>query len=207
MRLRTLERHLGRRLETPVILVRSDVGVDSERLSQAELDRMSGFRNARRKRDWLLGRNALKEILPELDRQDDTTTITFPDKQVSLTHAGNIAYAAGVVAEDLGIGIDYEPMRELDTEVARWFLNDSELQWLVNQSGSARATQLVRLWTVKEAAFKSHSDNAQLTLCDFTIEDPKATVSGVFVNGRHITVTCCARDSGYLSVAVCKETS
>jgi 4'-phosphopantetheinyl transferase EntD len=205
MRLRQLERHLSRRLETPVIFVRSDSRIDQEQLNEAECDRLSGFRNARRQRDWLLGRNALKEILLVLDRNDDTTTITFPDNQVSLTHAGSIAYAAGTIATGLGIGIDYEPMRELDTRVARWFLNDSELQWLAKQPDSAQINERVRLWTIKEAAFKSHPDNAQMTLREFTISDPVAPISSVVANGRRITVTCCARDSGYLSVAICRE--
>jgi 4'-phosphopantetheinyl transferase EntD len=207
MRLRTLERHLGRRLGAPVIFVRSDTGVDRTRLNRAECDRLSGFRNTQRKRDWLLGRRALKEILLALGRTDDTTTVVFPDKQVSLTHGGNIAYAAGTTATDLGIGIDYEPMRELDTRVARWFLNDSELQWLTKQPVSVRATELLRLWTVKEAAFKSHPDNARMTLGEFAIADPATAISSVFANGRHITVTCCARDSGYLSVAICREST
>lgn len=188
-----------------MIFVRSDAGVDRERLNQAECDHLSGFQNAQRKRDWLLGRNALKEVLLALDRNDDTTTITFPDNQVSLTHAGKIAYAAGTIATDLGIGIDYEPLRELDTRIAHWFLNDSELQWFANEPESVQATELIRLWTVKEAAFKSHRDNAGMTLSEFAIGDPAGPVCSVVANGRCITVTCCARESGYLSVAVCRE--
>lgn len=189
-----------------MIVVRSVAGIDRARLNPKEQERLSGFRYARRKREWLLGRSALKQLLPALNRSDDTTSVTFPGSRVSLTHAGDIAYAAGISAEGCGIGIDYEPLRQVDIRVARWLLGDSESDWLNQQPESARAAQLVRLWTVKEAAFKSHPDNAQMALGDFSISEPSAFVSTVVTKVPCIKVTSRACDSGYLSAAIFTET-
>ncbi len=207
MRLQALEQSVAEHLEAPMIVVRSDAGIETTRLNRAEHDRLAEFRHERRRRDWLLGRNALKQVLTALDRGDDTTAVTFPDRQVSLTHGGDTAFAAGTTTTSLGIGIDYEPLREIDTRIARWFLNEAETNWLYEQPECDRVAQLVRLWTVKEAGFKSYQDNAGMTLKGLSITDPAASVTRVVVTGHGacIQVTCRACESGYLSIAIYRE--
>lgn len=205
MRLCGLEQRLSDSLDTPVIVVRAVAAIDRARLNRAERARLSGFPYAKRRRDWLLGRNALKEILAVLDRSDDTTSVTFPGSRVSLTHAADIALAAATPAAALGIGIDYEPLRRLDARAAHWFLNEEECDWLRLQPETTRAAHLVRLWTVKEAAFKSHPHNACMTLGEFAISNPAAAASRVFARGQCIDVSCHAFDSGFLSFAISGE--
>ncbi len=207
MRLQALEQSVAEHLKMPMIVVRSDGNIESTRLNRAEHDRLAEFRHERRRRDWLLGRNALKQLLTALDRGDDTTAVTFPDRQVSLTHGGDTAFAAGTTTTSLGIGIDYEPLREIDTRIARWFLNEAETNWLDEQPECDRVAQLVRLWTVKEAGFKSYQDNAGMTLKGLSITDPAAAVTSVVATGHGacIQVTCRACESGYLSIAIFRE--
>ena len=207
MRLQALEKSVTERLDTPIMVVRSDATVEKTRLNQAERKRFNELRHERRRRDWLLGRNSLKQLLTALDRGDDTTAITFPDRQVSLTHGGDTAFAAGTTTASLGIGIDYEPLREIDTRIARWFLNEAETNWLNEQPECDRVAQLVRLWTVKEAAFKSYPDNAGMTLRGLSITDPAAPVTSVVATGHGacIQATCRACESGYMSIAIFRE--
>ncbi len=207
MRLQALEQSVAEHLQAPMIVVRSDAEIETMRLNRAEHDRLAEFRHERRRRDWLLGRNALKQVLTALDRGDDTTAVTFPDRQVSLTHGGDTAFAAGTTTTSLGIGIDYEPLREIDTRIARWFLNEAETNWLFEQPECDRVAQLVRLWTVKEAGFKSYQDNAGMTLKGLSITDPSAAVTSVVATGHGacIQVTCRACESGYLSIAIYRE--
>ncbi len=207
MRLQALEQSVAEHLKMPMIVVRSDGDIESTRLNRAEHDRLAKFRHERRRRDWLLGRNALKKLLTSLDRDDDTMTVTFPDRQVSLTHGGDTAFAAGTTTASLGIGIDYEPLREIDTRIARWFLNEAETNWLNEQPKFDRITQLVRLWTIKEAAFKSYPDNAGMTLKEFSIIDAPGAVTSVVATGYGtcIQATCQACEAGYLSIAIFRE--
>ena len=207
MRLHALEQSVAEHLETPMIVVRSDGDVETTRLNRAEHERMAEFRHQRRRRDWLLGRNALKQLLTALDRGDDTMAVTFPDRQVSLTHGGDTAFAAGTTATSFGIGIDYEPLRKVDIRIARWFLNEAETDWLNEQPKCDRSTQLVRLWTIKEAAFKSYPDNAGMTLKEFSIIDAPGAVTSVVAAGYGtcIQATCRACEAGYLSIAIFRE--
>jgi 4'-phosphopantetheinyl transferase EntD len=205
MRLRALERRLSKRLEAPIFVTRSDAGIDPAKLTLHERNRLSGLRYLKRRNDWLLGRNALKEVLLACNRDGDTTSATFPGSRISLTHAGNIAFAAGTASTACGLGIDYEPLRPLDERVARWFLNEVESDWLSGQPEAIRVSQMVRLWTIKEAAYKSHPNNRQMTLSDFAISEPSAHVSDVMTGGPRIKVTSEACGSGHLSVAVFGE--
>jgi 4'-phosphopantetheinyl transferase EntD len=205
MRLRALEKRLGDCLETPLIVVRSGEAIDPERLHSTERELLLEFKGRERRRHWLLGRNALKQVLLELDRGDDTAELTFPGSQISLTHGGDIALAAGTSATGLGIGIDYEPLRDIDPRVARWFLDDSESAWLNEQPRHARMNLLVRLWTIKEAAFKSHPDNWSMTFSEFAIGDPAAEITDIVCYGRKIKASSFAFESGYLSVAISGE--
>ena len=207
MRLQALEQSVAEHLKIPMIVGRSGGDIESTRLNRAEHDRLAEFRHERRRRDWLLGRNALKKLLTSLDRDDDTMTVTFPDRQVSLTHGGDTAFAAGTTTASLGIGIDYEPLRKVDIRIARWFLNEAETDWLNDQPKFDRITQLVRLWTIKEAAFKSYPDNAGMTLKEFSIIDAPGAVTSVVATGYGtcIQATCQACEAGYLSIAIFRE--
>lgn len=205
MRLRVLEQGLSKHLEAPIIVARSDAGADPAELTPAERNQLSGFRFPERRNDWLLGRNALKEVLLACNGDDDTTSAIFPGGRVSLTHAGNIAFAAGTASNICSVGIDYEPLRTLDKRVARWFLNAAESDWLAGLAETGRISQMIRLWTIKEAAYKSHPNNGQMTLSEFAIREPYAYISDVFAGGPPIKVASVACGSGYLSVAILGE--
>jgi len=207
MRLQALEQSVAEHLKIPMIVVRSDGDIESTRLNRAEHDRLAELRHERRRRDWLLGRNALKQVLTALDRGDDTTAVTFPDRQVSLTHGGDTAFAVGTSAASLGIGIDYEPLRKIDTRIARWFLNEPETSWLNEQPECDRVAQLVRLWTIKEAAFKSCPDNAGMTFKEFSIIDAAGAVTTVIAAGHGACIRVASRGCapGYLSIAIFRE--
>ena len=205
MRPHDLEQALSENLGTEIIVVRTKEEIDPTRLHQGERNRLSDLRFEKRRRDWLLGRKALKEILLTLGENSDTMGVTYPGSRVSLTHAGQIAYAAATPEKDHGIGIDYEPFRDLDTRVARWFLTDEESEWFNVRPETDRSSELVRLWTVKEAAFKCHPDNGRLSFRDISINEPSGNVCVAAAAGRRIKIAIEACGSGYLSVAICGE--
>ena len=63
-------------------------------------------------------------------------------------------------------------------------------------------SQMIRLWTIKEAAYKSHPNNRQMTLSEFAIREPHAYISDVVTGGPLIKVASAACGSGYLAVAI-----
>lgn len=203
MRLPALEASTAARLGLPVILARADSAIGVP-LSTSEHLCLSALKQARRKRDWLLGRDALKQVLSALSRDEDTSRITFPNCRVSLTHSGGVSLAVGTTTPAAGIGIDYEPLRNVNSEFARFFLNETEIEWVKQQPESVETRELLRLWTIKEAAFKCYPLNAGMLLADFTVLNTATAAAEVAVKGEEdkIVVACCAYDSGWLSVAV-----
>ena len=203
MRLHALEQSTSARLGLPVILARADPDAEPA-LCESEHLCLSAIKQERRKRDWLLGRNALKQVLAALSRDEDTSVISFPNRELSLTHSCGVSLAVGATIPAGGIGIDYEPLRYINAKIARFFLNDEEAARLAQQVECVDTAELLRLWTIKEAAFKSYPGNAGMLLSDFTIADMKAAVTEVVVNGDagRIAIACYAYDSGWLSVGV-----
>jgi len=162
----------------PSVLVCS-VGCPSvDILSAREKSAYANLRGGQRRRDWLNGRAALKRLLKFLGEDEDTSALVFPHPRISLSHAGAIAVALGTDANAAGFGVDYEPIRAVKPGLTRWFLVPHERAWLARQPTCRRDEAIVRLWTIKEAAYKSHPHNAALSLSELSIERPGAT-SGI----------------------------
>ncbi len=203
MRLTLFEQHGSQCLDTAIRLSSSESPASIRCLSAGERTRVDAFRYPQRRQDWLTGRAALKALLRRQGQSADTSGIEFPAPQLSLTHADGIALAAGTDNRTLGIGIDYEVRRDVNPRMAAWFLDDAEQAWLSGLPGAQAALQLIRLWTIKEAAFKSHPDNQKMVLSDFSISDPasKTAVDVRSNRGLRIRVHCDRYRRGYLSIA------
>lgn len=203
MRLTEFEQRASDRIGMTVQLSCSESPAPQYCLSVGEHARLDAFRYPQRRQDWLTGRAALKTLLRRQGRSADTAAIEFPTPHWSLTHAGGTALAAGNEQATAGVGIDYEVLRDVNPRMARWFLDDAEQAWLAALPEASAARQLIRLWTIKEAAFKSHPGNQQMMLGDFSIIDPASRdVVNVLSNrGLRIRVHCAAYRRGYLSIA------
>ena len=187
----------------------ADTATPAADFSEAERDRVAQFRYKARRRDWIAGRKALKLLLGTLNRSSDTLAITFPDPQVSLSHGDGAAFAVGTTSALRGIGIDYEPLRAVNSQVAKWFLTAREIVWLNEQCSGDVVHHMVRLWTIKEAAFKSHPNNAGMSLRDLCVMDlaNRLTNAVTTSSGADIQVACRRYGRGYLSIAICQESS
>ncbi len=147
-----------------------------------------------RRRDWCLGRAALRLLLDGAD----TSTVAFPHPHLSLTHAAGVAVAAGCDNGSVGLGIDFEGWRPIDPRAARFYLRSRERRAI----GSA--DDLLRLWTVKEALYKATAGNATGGLLDYEVDDPSA--SGGTAWDRRGEVFCYVSGclpEGRLTVAIC----
>ena len=146
--------------------------------------------NSLRRGDWLRGRAALKLLLGP---GTDTSTVAFPHRCLSLTHAAGLAVAARCDEEagQVGLGVDFEDRRQIDPRAARFYLRDHE-------KGDP-----LRLWTVKEALFKATPDNADATLLDYEVADPDA-LAGTATDraGRRFRYASASFRQGWLTIAV-----
>lgn len=123
--------------------------------------------------DHRLGRAALGGVIGRLGGNLRADDLTFPHPRYSLTHSAGWAVALGVNAPELlGVGIDLELDRVPDPRSARFFLTGAEETWWAALPAVRRSSQLLRLWTVKEALFKADPANAATGLADYHLERP-----------------------------------
>ena len=204
MRLRETEKALSAELRWPLLLVRSGGCRSSLHLSAPERFHYLKLQHAQKRLDWLNGRAALKRLLGELGEDAETTRLKFPHPRISLSHAGDLAVAVGSSTTPTGLGIDYEPLRPFYPGVARWFLNRREKIWLRSQTEPRQSEEILRLWTIKEAAYKSQLLNAELLMSDLSLDDPAATTGEIRLmrSARVIRYTTRRFAGGFMTVAL-----
>lgn len=140
-----------------------------------------------RRRDWLLGRAALKALL----RIHDTSTIAFPNRSVSLTHSAGVAVAARCDGPQAGLGVDLEGWQTIDPRTARLYLHPHE------------EGDLLRLWTVKEALFKATPGNDGAVFLDYEVADHHALAGrATDRHGRQFEYASRRRPEGWLTLAI-----
>lgn len=171
--------------------------IDPADLHPAESLQYKAFQSSERQRHWLLGRTALKLLLPV---GADTSSIAFPHPSLSVTHAPDVAFAARIEGVR-GTGIDFERSeREPDPRTARFFLHPQEC------SAASRPEQLLRLWTVKESLYKATPRNQRAVLLDYRLDDPHADVgTAAGPAGERLRYATVVAPDGFLTVAVCVD--
>jgi phosphopantetheinyl transferase len=143
-------------------------------LSVQERDVYDRLCDSPRASSWLKGRAALKILLEKQGLSDDTSALSFPHPSISLSHSGKLAVAAGCLPEPgcAGIGVDFEAGRKVNPRIARFFLTEAEQAWLNARPAAEISDSLLRLWTVKEALFKSDPRNSTSVLNDYELARP-----------------------------------
>lgn len=160
-------------------------------LSSGEREQVEG-RDGLRRRDWLLGRAALKDLV----QGADTSGLRFPHRCFSLTHSVGVAVAARADGDQAGLGVDYEGTQSIDPRTARFFIHENERD--------AGVVDLLRLWTVKEALFKATPDNEGAVLLDYEVAEVAAWAGGATDRqGRAFRYVSGSWADGWLTVAVC----
>jgi len=202
----SLERKLQKEFFIPLRVVVSKGPIDVNRLAPKELARLKELPSCARQDSWLRGRAALKPLLARLGEDDDTSTVIFPNARFSLTHSGEYAIAVGAdISSLVGVGVDLEIDRKPRLESAPFFLSREEQRWCMGLEKSVRSQHLLRLWTVKEALFKSYPYNQETSLLDYKFEDPGKRKGKAFVpagEGWEMLYCSFPLNFGILSVAI-----
>ncbi len=160
-----------------VVVATAATPLGTAALTPAEAARLGQLTAPHRRQQWLMSRRAMREALEATGRSADTADYAFPHSRVSLSHSRRSAVAVAVDGEPdevVGVGIDIEPVRFVRPGTMRFFLTEPEREWLAAVSDDRRAVEHIRLWTVKEALFKSDPGNAASRLIHYELDDPAA---------------------------------
>lgn len=168
-----LAQSLGNAVRTPLRFCIISGEFESLPLSNAEGSAYAVYTNPRRKQSWLRARCALKTLMKSTGEHTDTSLIPFPDKRYSISHAGDIAVAVARLDDaPKGMGVDLEICRSLKSGSERFFLNEIEKAWLDSCNDAQRNDERIRLWTIKEAVYKSDCIAQDGVFKNYSIESP-----------------------------------
>lgn len=131
-------------------------------LSEEERTRYEGFPVAKRKREFLLGRVALRTLLAEHLSQapadipmqvteEGAVELSDAPYHVSISHSRDRAVA---VASPRRVGVDLEHVTTCEPEVVRFVLHPDEHE-LLDALPMDRDRAFILCWTLKEAALKA----------------------------------------------------
>lgn len=209
-----LDHRVSAALGVPVRVTGATAPLDPSALTAAEAREWQAAPPGRRRDDWLLGRAALRPLVALLGLGSDAAGLAFPHPRLSLAHAGGVAVAAGLAPTSerrpddhhgrdgggrhgdcthpvLGVGVDLEPVDPaVDPRLGRVFLDADEQAWVAGRPEPEQADEVLRLWTVKEAAYKATPANTDVTVAAFHLADPGAgvgTVAGPLPAGAVVT--------------------
>ena len=188
-------------LEVCVSLARAPLKAD--KLTSEENAQLARLVHAPRRAVWLLGRAALKDLLAQLDLPADTSGIAFPHPRLSLSHSEGCAIAIGTRDERVnGLGVDLELRDGPRPASMRFFLAPSERTWV--QASPERSDRLLRLWTIKEALYKSFAQNRDTSFRDYVLADPAADAGSAELATAHhaqFSYASFAIEGGFVSAA------
>jgi 4'-phosphopantetheinyl transferase len=144
-------------------------------LSPGELQRLAGMRFAKRRREWLLGRQAGKYLLaasdallatlpPQhihiLNEPDGAPFVEIEGKgrhpvSLSISHRDPLAFCAVTSMAGLHIGVDIEKVEPRPAEFAADYFTQAELTLAQRCSASERPLLDTLVWSAKESALKA----------------------------------------------------
>ncbi len=204
------ESEFERALEVRVVLAVAEKPVSRMSLTKTELETLHALRAPSRQRSWLLGRNALKKLLSSFGMGEETSLLSFPHPHFSLTHVGDRAIAVGSRDHRLaGIGIDLEMDRLPPMKSARFFLSREEQKWLSKVKNGSQPMELLRLWTIKEAAYKANPCNQGTRLSQYIVMESPGRASGTILfpqsSGLLARYHSLKVRKGFLSLALAME--
>ena len=156
-------------------------------LAREEQDRAQRMRVQEKKREYIIGRLALRSILsaysgtpcdqlsfdygpqkkPSLAEQE-----TLPPERrldFNLSHSGRIILIAVTLGKRIGIDVEYIEPDRADEKIAQRYFSPTEFTTLKNLPDEDRIAGFYRCWTSKEAFVKARGDGLTFPLDAFDV--------------------------------------
>lgn len=163
---------------------------NSPSLSAAEQERANTYKHEGGKEAYLRGRAALKALLSVLKQNEDTSLLAFPSPNFSLSHSGDCALAAASPNGDLcGLGVDIEMNRLVKPKMTKFYLTEQETSYINTVSIEKQNSELLRLWTIKEALFKADLNNRGMVIGNYSINRPADLCGTAIVKSKEDSPT------------------
>ncbi|MBP7369980.1 MAG: 4'-phosphopantetheinyl transferase superfamily protein [Arenimonas sp.] len=198
-----LQAYFGAVCIAPIFVWHQNQQGTLEEFNFNEMEKLSEFNSEKRKRDYVLGRIALKKALESIGYSTDTSIISWPSPFCSLSHSDGHAIAVSSVA-CAGIGIDLQLNKTPPFEMADRILSGQTLQYWHQLSDPEKAKYLQRFWTANEAIYKACPAPQPAYFRHYRLETPESLQSDAYIDNTdfHFKVYSAELSNGFVSLAV-----
>lgn len=174
-------------------------GTTTMLLTATEQEKFDAIKTRGRQREWLLGRQTLKQLLRGATGRDvhlnqiytgyddngaPTTTFLAPDGQpfrISISHSRGYAFCAAVTSEAGTVGADVEHIEARTPDFASSFFTEQEQAHLSPAADRHYDMFLTAIWSAKEATLKALGSgwwrNTRLVSC---LPNPQPSPPGIW---------------------------
>lgn len=186
---------------------RASLGVSAEEeaalgrfLSEDERERARQIQVVEKRREFIVARGILRDILGRYLRQDPSTLKigrgskgkpfllrgeATPDLRFNLSHSRELSLYAVSLAHNVGIDVEQVRSEWAGDDVARRFFSEKEIQSLSRLPVERRLAGFFRCWTSKEAFVKARGDGLGYPLDTFEVEvTPDAPAALISARGH-----------------------
>ncbi len=198
-----LQAYFGAVCTAPIFVCYQNQQGALEELNFNEMETLSEFNSEKRKRDYVLGRFALKRTLESIGYSTDTSIISWPSPFCSLTHSDGHAIAVSSLA-CAGIGVDLQLNKTPPFAMADRILSGQTLQYWHQLSEPAKAKYLQRFWTANEAIYKACPAPQPAYFRHYRLETPELMESDASIDNTdfRFKVYSAELSNGFVSLAV-----
>jgi phosphopantetheinyl transferase len=209
----SFESYFQQKLNLPFQIYLTNILCPKDLLTEAEKGILESFNSNIRKQNWLLGRQAIKQVIQKLINSNlsdsayspDTSKIKFPCSWLSLSHSGNIAVSVALpnTIKLKGLGLDLQLNKFPTTGTEKYFSRPQEKQYFNNLPEKDEAKKRCLLWTIKEACYKANPKNQNTYLAEYEILNFEAGLGLAQREEYQFNFASLALPNGYLSLAIC----
>ncbi|HWS41144.1 MAG TPA: 4'-phosphopantetheinyl transferase superfamily protein, partial [Arenimonas sp.] len=171
--------------------------------SVQEIEKLANIGSENRKTEYILGRHALKEVLSKINHDNDTSKISWPHLNCSLSHSDGYAVAVSCL-ESQGIGIDLQLNKTPPATMAERILSKQSFAYWQALPNENKATELQRLWTVNEAIYKACPVPQQPNFRCYQLSSPQCMQSDGFIDDTQyqFSIHSAKLVHGYITIAL-----
>ena len=198
-----LQAYFGAVCTAPIFVCHQSGSPDSSELNFNEIEKLTEFTSEKRKVEYILGRYALKDVLASIALNTDTSIISWPHANCSLSHSEGNAVAVSSLSIS-GIGIDLQLNRTPLFEVADRILSGPTLAYWRQLPEADKAKTLQRLWTANEAIYKACQAPQPAYFRHYRLHAPELMQSEASIDNTDLQFKVFSAEllNGFVSLAV-----
>jgi 4'-phosphopantetheinyl transferase EntD len=198
-----LQTYFGALCDAPIFISHHTKQQAGIALNFNETEKLAELTSEKRKVEYILGRYALKDVLAIIALGTDTSLISWPHANCSLSHSDGHAVAVASKAFS-GVGIDLQLNKTPPFAMADRILSGQTLEYWQQLADLDKAKYLQRFWTANEAIYKACPAPQPAYFRHYRLHTPELLQSEASIDNTDLQfkVFSAELENGFISLAL-----